>query len=132
MPQKISLRSMKRNNTPNLMLPAIVYQMCVHGALLAGSLARKIADQDNEGEFNDYDLLVPLEKWQIVALLIPKNSRPNKFGGWRFRLTDGKEVDVWPDTLENYLAKCKTKIGKKVCVIDFIHNKLYSSEIIKI
>ena len=108
------------------MLPRTVYQMCVHGALLVGSYAKKLCGE--EIETNDYDLLVPLECWQTIALLIPMDAKPNKFGGWRFKLDDGTEVDVWPDTLHNYLNNCKTKYGGRVCAVDFINNKSFYME----
>jgi hypothetical protein len=102
--------------------------MCVHGAYIVGSYAKYLAGEDIE--VNDYDLLVPLEKWQAIALLIPESAQPNKFGGWRFVVDDGYEVDVWPDNLDNYLSKCKTKYGGKVCAVDFINNRLFSSQFI--
>lgn len=40
------------------MLPRVVYQMCVHGAYIVGSYAKKLAGEDIES--NDYDLLVPI------------------------------------------------------------------------
>lgn len=110
------------------LLPRVVYQMCVHGALLAGSQARKLAGEVGV-EPNDFDLLVPLERWQTIALLIPPSARPNKFGGWRFMTDHGDErveVDVWPDSVYNYLANCKANDGERVCVVDFINNKVYS------
>lgn len=95
------------------------YQMCVHGALLVGSFAKMLCGEEIQA--NDYDLLVPLEKWQTIALLIPESAKPNKFGGWRFLVkgkdTDEIEVDVWPDTLVNYLTNCKTKVVRFVQLI---------------
>jgi hypothetical protein len=115
------------------MLPRVVYQMAVHGALIVGSQAKKLCGEDVDAQ--DYDVLVPLEKWQTVALLIPRSARPNKFGGWRFK-TDFKgamvEVDVWPDSLDKYLSQCKTKYGGKVYAVDFINNRAFSSQCIDI
>lgn len=108
-----------------MMLPRVVYQMCVHGALLVGSQAKKLMGEVEES--NDYDLLVPLEKWQTIALLIPADAQPNKFGGWRFTDDKDNEIDVWPDTLQNYLQNCKTKYGGHVYAIDYISNKVYSA-----
>ena len=111
------------------LLPRVVYQMCVHGALITGSFAKKLAGEDIVPE--DFDLLVPLEKWQTVALMIPETAKPNKFGGWRFETEHGDElveVDVWPDTVQNYLTNCKSEHGGRVCVVDFIGNRLYSAE----
>lgn len=103
--------------------------MCVHGALLVGSQAKVLMGEEIES--NDYDLLVPLERWQTIALLIPENAKPNKFGGWRFTDDKGNEIDVWPDTLQNYLQNCKTKYGGMVYAVDYIHNKVYSSGLLK-
>jgi hypothetical protein len=117
----------KEKTVENLdgLLPRVVYQMCVHGALIVGSYAKKLVGEDVTT--NDYDLLVPLDKWQTIALLIPPTARPNKFGGWRFKVQDHIEIDVWPDTLENYLKNCKTKYGGKVYAVDYINNRVYSS-----
>ena len=110
------------------MLPRTVYLMCTHGGLLVGSIAKKIMGDDIKT--NDYDILVPLEKWQTIALMIPEDAKPNKFGGWRFTDDKDNEIDVWPDTVFNYLKNCKTKYGGKVYAVDYIANKAYSSEMI--
>lgn len=107
------------------MLPRIVYLMCVHGALIVGSKAKQLMGEEIESK--DYDLLVPLEHWQTIALMIPEDAKPNKFGGWRFRDDKENEIDVWPDTLQNYLQNCKTKYGGAVYAIDYISNRVYSS-----
>lgn len=108
------------------LLPRVVYQMCVHGGLLVGSYAKKVMGEVEKS--NDFDVLVPHEKWQVVALLIPETARPNKFGGWRFEDEKGNEIDVWPGTLTEYLRDCKTKHGGKVYAIDYVHNKVFSSQ----
>lgn len=115
------------------MLPRVVYQMCVHGALIVGSYAKYLVGEDVVPQ--DYDLLVPLAKWQTIAMLIPETAKPNKFGGWRF-MTDAKdeadqpievEIDVWPGILEEYLSQCRTKHGGAVVAVDFINNRVFSS-----
>jgi len=113
-------------------LPRVVYQMCVHGALLVGSVAKKLCGDEQVKNPNDFDLLVPLEKWQTIALLIPSSARPNKFGGWRFKTDGGVEVDVWPDSLVNYLTNCKSAHGGPVVALDFIHNRKFSSEFVNL
>lgn len=115
-----------------MMLPRVVYQMCVHGALIVGSRAKKMAC-DTDITPDDWDLIVPYDKWPIIALLIPQDARPNKFGGWRFEVEsfDGdwmEEVDVWPGDLFTYLSTCKTKYGGAVVAVDFINNRMFSSE----
>ena len=113
------------------LLPRQVYQMCVFGGLLVGSAAKFILDDTSEPP-NDWDVLVPLSKWQTVALLIPQDAKPNKFGGWRFTLDNGEDVDLWPDSVENYLRNCKTTRGGRVMALDFINNRLFSSEFVDI
>jgi hypothetical protein len=112
------------------MLPRLVYLMCVHGALIVGSKAKWFTG-DIADPGNDYDLLVPLEKWQTIALLIPDTAKPNKFGGWRFKDEKDNEIDVWPDTLENYLRNCKTKYGGEVAAVDFINNRVFTCSFLK-
>ena len=75
---------------------------------------------------------MPLEKWQIVATLIPQDATPNKFGGWRFEDDDGNMIDVWPDSVENYLRNCRIEKGKEVIALDFIHNRLFSSRFVEV
>ena len=118
--------SLKKKKPVNNMLPRVVYQMAVHRALLVGSQAKLLMGELDEAP-NDYDLLVPLDKWQIIAMLIPEDAKPNKFGGWRFVDDKDNEIDVWPDTLLNYLTNCKTKHGGNVYAIDYVQNKVYSS-----
>jgi hypothetical protein len=113
------------------LLPRLVYQMCVHGGLIVGSQAKKLIGEELKELPNDWDILVPLEKWQIIAMLIPETAKPNKFGGWRISLPD-LEIDVWPDNLENYLTNCKSTRGGRVIAIDFIHNRAFYSEFVNI
>lgn len=115
------------------LLPRTVYQMCVHGALIVGSFAKHLTGE-KDIEPNDFDLLVPLENWQTIALLIPEDARPNKFGGWRFMVDNHGtevEVDVWPDNLYNYLSTCKTKYGGAIVAVDYINNKVFSQTPLK-
>ena len=50
------------------MLPSKVYQMCVHGAYIVGSYAKWLSKEYAKDQINpnDFDLLVPLEKWQTI------------------------------------------------------------------
>ena len=109
------------------MLPRLVYQMCVNGALICGSYAKKLCGENITT--NDFDLLVPYDRWQIISLFIPSNAHLNKFGGWRFTTPDQKaeevEVDIWPSTIEKYLSECKTKYGGRVYVVDYIANRVF-------
>lgn len=116
---------MTTKNRLRTMLPKTVYLMCVHGAYIVGSYAKHLAGEDVPNP-EDYDLLVPPEKWQTIALLIPQTAVLNKFGGWRFTCEDGKQVDVWPDLLANYLTRCKSKYGGSVSAVDFVNNRVFS------
>lgn len=112
------------------LLPRVVYQMCVHGGFLVGSVAKKIMGEVDES--HDYDVLVPYEKWQTICLLIPEDAKPNKFGGWRFCDDKCNEIDVWPGSVVDYLRDCKTKYGGHVYAIDYVHNKVYSSQTVEL
>ena len=111
----------------NERLPRIVYQMCVHGGLIVGSQAKRLIGEEIGSDPNDWDILVPLDRWQTISMLIPQSASPNKFGGWRFK-SKHIWVDVWPDNVINYLTNCKSTRGGKVIAVDFINNRIYSSE----
>lgn len=110
------------------MLPRLVYLACVHGAYICGSQAKRLAGEVVNSDSSDWDLLVPFEKWETLALLIPEDAKPNKFGGWRFTDDKGNEVDMWPGDPMRYLTNCKTKYGGSVYLADYINNRLYSSD----
>ena len=77
-------------------LPRLVRLICsVSNSWLVGSSA----DPTNNDP-KDYDIAVPFEEWKKVSAHIPKDSKPTLFGGWKF-ISDGKEVDVWPDDVIN-------------------------------
>lgn len=111
------------------LLPRTVYQMCVHGGLIVGSQAKKLAGDDVDVSSSDWDLLIPYARWQVIALMIPEDAFPNKFGGWRFYTGVNEEVDVWPGDLAVYLRECKTKHGGNVYAVDYINNMVYSSQV---
>lgn len=106
----------------------MVYQMCVQGALIVGSYANYLLGEDITP--GDFDLLVPLEKWQTLAWLIPQTAKPNNFGGWRFQVPhEGQDVtvDVWPGTVVDYLVQCRSKHGT-VYVLDYINRRVFSTQ----
>lgn len=51
----------------------------------------------------DIDIVVPFDKWHLASSLIPKNAKPNSFGGWKFE-EDGIVVDIWPDSIGTLLS----------------------------
>lgn len=110
------------------MLPRLVYQLAVHGALIAGSQAKVMAGDTVNTDYSDWDLLVPFDKWSTAALLIPPYAKPNKFGGWRFE-DNGVSIDLWPGDPLQYLRECKTKYGGAVYLVDYIHNQIFSSQV---
>lgn len=86
-------------------LPRLVRLICsLSDAWVVGSAA----DPYNKDP-KDYDVAVPFGQWKKVAVCIPKDAKPTIFGdGWKF-ISDGKEVDVWPDDIVNIFlcAKCE-------------------------
>lgn len=82
-------------------LPTLVKQLTqVHSAWIVGSAAEKDADL---AAVRDFDVLVPFSAWPAVAAMLPDNARRNTFGGWKC-VSDGKDVDVWPDDLGRFMA----------------------------
>lgn len=78
-------------------LPEAVCKLCyAHGAWIVGGAAVSDAPKD-------YDVAVPFGEWQRAAMLIPRDARPNPFGGWKF-VSEGVEVDVWPCDLGELLT----------------------------
>jgi hypothetical protein len=76
----------------------------IHDAWVVGSAA-----QPGAGEVRDYDVLVPWPRWNEAALLVPRDARPNAFGGWKCKDVDDTlgrvfEVDVWPDDLGRFMT----------------------------
>ncbi len=106
-------------------LPSLAYKLCVNGGLIAGSQAKKLVGEKVKPK--DWDILVPPEKWQAVALLIPKSAKLNSFGGWSFEDSHGTPFDVWCDTMQNYLTNCKSTSDGAVVLVDFIHDRVYSA-----
>lgn len=110
------------------LLPKVVYQMCVNGALIVGSTA-KMLNGETDRPPGDFDLLVPFERWSVVCMLVPRSAKLNGFGGWTFNARHGDDIvsiDVWPDTLQRYLSECKSRHGGTVTAVDFINNRVFT------
>ena len=83
------------------MLPVLVGRLVYfHDAWILGSAAHPDADLLT---VRDFDVLVPPANWQQAAQLIPLDAKPNSYGGWKC-LSEGKEVDVWPEDLGKRLS----------------------------
>jgi len=109
-------------------IPKSVYLLCMHGGLITGSRALKMAGLiDDDLSNSDWDIMVPYEKWQTVALLWPKSVKRLTFGGWTYKDAEGNDVDVWPDTLFNYLSRAKNKRHDDVIAIDYINNRVFTA-----
>lgn len=109
-------------------LPTKVAVLCKCGAYIVGSYADYLIGKGKT--FKDYDLIVPPNKWFVVALLIPKNAKLNSFGGWKFKDSVGNSIDVWPMSIEVYLRQY-TKSKKQAYVLDYINNKIFTCLIAK-
>lgn len=76
-------------------LPRLVARLThYHEAWIVGSAA----DPANKTP-RDYDILIPLSKWQDAAGLIPEDAVSNSFGGFKCIVEEGIEVDIWPGEL---------------------------------
>lgn len=111
-------------------VPTLVYLLCKSGALIVGSLAEYLIGKRNMMCTDDYDLIVPPEKWHVVSLLIPKTAVINKHGGFRFNDEYNNEIDVWPSSIDEFLRHCKPGLGNKAYIIDYINSKVYTSYLI--
>lgn len=82
--------------------PALVCQLIErYDAWIVGSACDTLNPKD-------YDVAVPFKYWPEAALLMPKDSKPNTFGGWKCK-SEGKEVDVWPADLGDLFLSSATK-----------------------
>lgn len=73
---------------------------------VVGSAADPEADLD---KVKDFDIIIPFEHWREAAVLIPIEARPNTFGGWKFKTSEGPIIDVWPGDLMWLLQNCQNK-----------------------
>jgi hypothetical protein len=51
----------------------------------------------------DYDVFIPLPFWRQASMLIPKDAKINRMGGFKC-ISEGKEVDVWTGEMHELLA----------------------------
>ncbi len=51
----------------------------------------------------DYDVFIPFAKWKEACVIIPKNSKINRMGGFKC-VSEGIEVDVWTGDMSDFLA----------------------------
>lgn len=78
-----------------LNLPALVRVLTeVHEGWVVGTSANPSIDLST---VKDFDVAVPRKHWDAAALLIPKDSQPNTFGGWK--VPRAQPIDVWPSDL---------------------------------
>jgi len=105
-------------------MPTEVFIMCTCGAYLVGSFAEYLLGKCNT--FNDFDLIVPPEKWHIVALQIPHTAKINTHGGLKFITKCGQNVDIWPSSIEEYLTRCNNSFRKPLHVVDYINSTVFS------
>jgi len=111
-------------------LPRLVSQIVSFDSVfIVGGTAKAIATGNKEYLIKDIDVLVTnIDIWNDVALLIPKDAKVNSYGGWKFK-TEEIEVDIWPESLEHHLKHGKVEFCGKVYAIDFLNNRVYSSEV---
>ena len=73
----------------------------------------------------DWDILIPLEEWYKACKSFPVGSVTNSFGGVKIKVDD-IEVDVWGDSLSNFISTQNVWPNYAVHIKDFtyihIHN----------
>lgn len=85
--------------------PTLVCQLTMTcEAWIVGSAAKVDIDLT---QVRDFDVMVPHAYWYHAAQLIPKDAKPTIFGGWEC-LSEGLQVDVWPDDLSRLLIDSHT------------------------
>jgi len=109
-------------------IPTSVFLLCKSGALIVGGSAEFLLGM--RSHINDYDLIVPPEKWHIVSLLISQNAKINHHGGFKFNDEKGNVIDIWPSSIDEYLRHCKPKLGKQTYIVDYINSRAYTSYVI--
>ena len=53
----------------------------------------------------DWDVMIPYKNWHEAAALIPEDTKPNTFGGWKCYVGEGLTIDVWPGSLDELFEK---------------------------
>jgi hypothetical protein len=69
-------------------------------------------------EVKDYDIIVPSrELFQVVCKMlfsIAEQANINSFGGYKVKLPDGTDIDIWCEELDHFLKNSK--------YIEYIYN----------
>lgn len=88
-------------------LPLIVRSFCFqNNGWIVGGAAKYLLGIYTDPP-RDYDILIPLEHWDKACKTIPLGSTTNSFGGIKLRV-DGVEVDIWGDSLSNFIETQNT------------------------
>jgi hypothetical protein len=83
--------------------PRAVQGFCFgQGAWVVGSAAQYLLGL--RSECRDWDLQVPFERWYEAIPHVPDTAVRNTFGGWKYQLPEGVELDLWPGTLQHLLT----------------------------
>lgn len=83
-------------------LPLVVRSFCFnHEGWIVGGGANYLIGLTNKIP-RDWDILIPLEHWNVACKSFPKGSVTNSFGGVKI-VNDGIELDVWGDSLSNFI-----------------------------
>lgn len=95
-------------NKPNRQLPIFVKQICLsYDAYIVGSGAAYISGEEGIKANNDWDIIIdPLDWDKFLPFMLDKQFKLNSWGGFKL-LSEGKEIDIWPASLHNYIASNK-------------------------
>lgn len=95
---------MKINYLRFCTLPMPVRSFCFNNnGWIVGGGARWLLGIEHKSP-RDWDILIPLENWDKACKSFPLGSKTNSFGGVKLLFEHGTiEVDVWGDSLSNYI-----------------------------
>ena len=98
---------------------SVKYMAQNYNVWIAGSAADLSSDIT---KIKDVDVIIPFEIWNKITGLIPKDSKMNSYGGWRY-VENNVTIDIWPDNLNNFLSSSLPK-----CIWQPRYNIRYSKK----
>ncbi len=101
---------MNKNKTIYQHLPVPIRSILIisDGWLVGSSIKSILAEEP----VNDYDIIVPVEKWMNTLVSIKQYDHVvNTFGGMKFTIvtTAGViDLDIWPENIDHFLKVANT------------------------
>lgn len=70
----------------------------------------------------DIDIVIDPAEWHKVAPYIPKDAKPNTYGGWKFEI-ESSAFDMWPESIAHILTS-----GRVEYMYNIRHDLLYGKK----